>query len=155
MKRFPIVVASLILLAGVAGPARAETSPACLAALEESAKIQDDAGLWLAERRTIGGRRKKVEGTYAEEGLKEEVRNLGVRYAGIIQRISALQATLAALRNSAPCEERARIEAALERAFTFLSVDVHAKRPPLPDGMCPSSPDLSAPLIPCPKQPPQ
>ena len=148
-------VATAVLVWTLAlAPAKADTA-ACVAALTEASAIQSDAGLWLAEARMLRSRKKRVEGTYGEEGWKEEFHNHGLRYGKLIRRILDLRASLFALRKDAACVEDAAINAALDKADTFLSGDVAPRRRTLPDGWCPSSPDLDAPLVPCAAKPAQ
>ena len=148
-------LATVVLVWALAlGPAKADTA-ACAAALGEASAIHNDAGLWLAEARMLRSRKKQVAGTYGEEGWKEEFHNHGLRYGKLIRRILDLQASLFALRKDAVCAEDAAINAALDKADTFLSGGDAPRRRTLPDGWCPSSPDLDAPLVPCAPNPAQ
>jgi hypothetical protein len=122
----------------------------CAAALTEATQIRDGSGLWLGEARMLKSRRTRVLGTNEEEGWKQEYHDNGLKYGALNQRIVDLQRSLFALRKTGPCDEDGAIEAAIDKANHFLSTDASAKRAPLPEGMCPSSPDLDAPLIPCP-----
>jgi hypothetical protein len=139
-----------MLSAAAARPAFADAMTSCAAALTEATDIRDAAGRWVAEARALNSRKARVAGTPKEAGWKDEVQAHGAKYGEIYGRIRDLNAAMATLRQAGPCPENADIVAAIGKATGFLSIDVHAKRPPLPDGMCPSSPDLSAPLVPCP-----
>lgn len=130
--------------------AHAADPAACAAALAEATQIRDGSGLWLGEARFLKSRRARVVGTSEEEEWKNEYRDHGLKYGALNQRLVDLQKSLFALRKTGPCTEDGPIEAAIDNANHFLSADAAAKRPPLPAGMCPSSPDLEAPLVPCP-----
>jgi hypothetical protein len=131
-------------------PAYAVDQAACGGALNEATQIRDASGLWLGEGRRLNSRRARVLGTSGEEAWKQEFHDHGLRYGALIQRILVLQKSLFALRKIGPCTEDAAIEVAIDKANQFLSTDINAKRTPLPAGMCPSSPSLDAPLVPCP-----
>ena len=154
MRLIHAAAAAVVVSTLAVAHAKADAA-ACAAALSEASEIQNGAGLWLAEARVLRGRKQKVAGTYAEEAWREEHQNNGLRYGKLIRRILDLRASLFALRKDAACADDAAINAALDKADTFLSGGAAPRRQALPEGWCPSSPDLEAPLVPCAPKPAQ
>jgi hypothetical protein len=149
------VIGALSTMAAVSGvrAAGSEAVASCADALDAAISIRDDSGRWLAESRELRSRAAHAQGTPQEGVFRDEVRASGLKYTDINQRLNALGSGLFALRKSGPCAQDAAINTALTAATEFLTRNSSAQRAPLPAGLCPSSPDFNAPLVPCPVSP--
>jgi hypothetical protein len=154
MRATHAAAALLLGLSVEAGSARADTAghaAACAAALTEAQSLQNDYGVWRAEARVLAGHRSDPGGlpakfkSMAEEHRKNEI-VLG-------NRMAATNQGQIALHKDGACPEDAQTSAALLAATRFKNMPDAPSNAPLPEGYCRNSPDLSAPLVPCPKKP--
>jgi hypothetical protein len=148
-----LVIGLALALALAPGSARADAAShtaACAAALSEAQSLQNDYGVWRAEARVLALHRKDPGGLPAKfKPMAEDHTKHGMT---LFNRMAATSDNQLTLHKDGACPNDAETAAALLQAARFKNMPDGPSTAPLPEGYCRNSPDMSAPLVPCPKK---
>lgn len=136
-------------------PAAADTAHdvACAAALSEAQSLKGDMGVWRAKSRVLAARGADKHSTAVAADLDTMAKEHRVEELALSNRLSAATSGQFTLHQAGACPQDADTHAALLEAARFMNMPDRPSQAPLPEGLCRNSPDMSAPLVPCPRKP--